>query len=194
MKAVCIGDSLTFGYGVSRKDRWSETVRKELNIELINRGVNGDTTAGMLSRSYEDAIKSKPDIVIIMGGTNDFICGRSEERVEENISALCQEAAMNNIIPIIVIQPPIAEEIAKRFWNPHVDYGKANSSIKNYRKWVIDNKVSTNVNYIDIYKTILELCNTQNKKEYYIDGIHLTEKGHNVIAKLVIDKLINIGL
>lgn len=194
MKVVCFGDSLTFGYGVSKEYRWTEIVRKELNIQLINRGFSGDTTAGMLSRSYKDVAKNKPDIVIIMGGTNDFISGRSEERVEENISSLCSEAIANSIIPIIAIQPLTEEGMANKFWTSEVNYSKVNNCIRDYREWVINNETYTNIKYIDIYKTIEELCNTHTKEEYYIDGIHLTEKGHNVIAKLVIDKLRNIGL
>lgn len=38
MKLVCIGDSLTYGYGVSSKSCWTELLKKHLNMEVINKG------------------------------------------------------------------------------------------------------------------------------------------------------------
>ena len=67
MKIVCIGDSITFGYGVQSNENWINILNDKLNITFINRGLNGDTSSGMLFRSYEDIIKLKPNGVIIMG-------------------------------------------------------------------------------------------------------------------------------
>ena len=75
MKIVCLGDSLTYGFGVSRSNSWTNIVNKETRLEIVNKGINGDTTSGMLARFNEDVVKNSPDIVFIMGGTNDFIAG-----------------------------------------------------------------------------------------------------------------------
>lgn len=50
MRLICIGDSLTFGYGVHLSQRWTQLCAQETGWELVNEGINGDTTGGMLAR------------------------------------------------------------------------------------------------------------------------------------------------
>ena len=69
---VCHGDSLTEGAEVEQSDTWPALAEKELNIRLVNSGISGDTTGGLLSRFYHDVIQYRPDILIIMAGTNDL--------------------------------------------------------------------------------------------------------------------------
>lgn len=49
---VCIGDSLTEGLGVNKENAWPALLRSELNVEVINRGISGDTTSGMIGSSF----------------------------------------------------------------------------------------------------------------------------------------------
>ena len=48
MKLICIGDSLTFGYGVRPSQRWTRLCAQETGWEIVNEGISGDTTGGML--------------------------------------------------------------------------------------------------------------------------------------------------
>lgn len=50
MKLICIGDSLTFGYGVRPSRRWTRLCAQETGWEIVNEGISGDTTGGMLVR------------------------------------------------------------------------------------------------------------------------------------------------
>ena len=50
MKLICIGDSLTFGYGVRPFQRWTRLCAQETGWEIVNEGISGDTTGGMLVR------------------------------------------------------------------------------------------------------------------------------------------------
>jgi len=59
-KLVCLGDSLTEGYGIETRHRWSDLLKKEFPFEIINRGISGDTTAGMLARFQFDVIAHQP--------------------------------------------------------------------------------------------------------------------------------------
>lgn len=58
MKIVCLGDSLTYGFGVSRSNSWTNIVNEETRLEIVNKGINGDTTSGMLARFNEDVVKT----------------------------------------------------------------------------------------------------------------------------------------
>ena len=50
MKLICLGDSLTFGYGVRVSQRWTHLCAQDTGWKIVNEGVSGDTTGGMLAR------------------------------------------------------------------------------------------------------------------------------------------------
>lgn len=52
----CLGDSLTFGLGVRRQDWWTSLAAQKLGVRVVNLGINGDTTAGMLVRLRLDVL------------------------------------------------------------------------------------------------------------------------------------------
>jgi len=194
MKIVCIGDSLTYGYGVFNTQSWVQLAKNKLNIPIINKGINGDTTAGMLSRSYIDVIKNDPTHVIIMGGTNDFIANRSLKMIQENITELIKESMNYNIIPIIGIEMPIDKALAERKWSDSSDYDSINSSIEDYRKWILKFCTKNNIAYIDFHNCFKENLKTKSPKELYIDGLHPTALGHQLMAECAYDVLSLLGL
>ena len=59
MKLIRIGDSLTFGYGVHLSQRWTRLCAQETGWELVNEGINGDTTGGMLARMQGDLLQGE---------------------------------------------------------------------------------------------------------------------------------------
>ena len=71
-RIICHGDSLTEGKDIEAAYRWPSLLQNALGTEVINTGIGGDTTAGLLSRFATDVIPRKPDAVILMGGINDF--------------------------------------------------------------------------------------------------------------------------
>lgn len=183
MKIVCIGDSLTYGYGVFNTKCWVELVKRELNVSVINKGINGDTTSGMLSRSYTDVINNDPTHVIIMGGSNDLIANRSLNLVRDNVTELIKESLNYNITPIIGIQPPIDKSLAETQWSYNLDYDTINSSIDYYRNWLLDFSDKNNIAFIDFYDCFKNNLKTRNPKELYIDGLHTSIFGHKLMAE-----------
>ncbi len=186
MKIICIGDSLTVGYGVFRNECWVELVKNKLNIEIINKGVNGDTTAGILSRSYLDVVENHPTHVMIMGGCNDFMCGRSLNMVKNNIEELVKEALTYNIIPIIGIEPPIDPILSHRKWSGDVDYKLINKIEDCYRQWILEFCTNQNLLYVDFYYSFTENLKNKNPRELYVDGIHPTSLGHQLMCQCFI--------
>lgn len=107
MKLVCMGDSLTEGHGVSSEERFTNLLAEKLNIEVINSGISGDTTAGMLARFNEMVIKHDPSHVLILGGTNDLYLSVPNPLIISNILAMMRYARYHNIEPIIALPTPI---------------------------------------------------------------------------------------
>ena len=73
MKIICMGDSITYGFGLpDLSKRWSDLVSARTGHTLINRGVSGDTTGGMLARCQTQVFNQAPDVMVLLGGINDI--------------------------------------------------------------------------------------------------------------------------
>jgi acyl-CoA thioesterase-1 len=91
---VALGDSLTAGYGLSRKQAWPALVGEKMReagyeFEMINAGSSGDTTAGGLRRlpALLRAHK-KIDVLVIELGINDAFRGVGIDQIRANLQAI----------------------------------------------------------------------------------------------------------
>jgi acyl-CoA thioesterase-1 len=83
IKIVAIGSSSTFGAGASAPyNSYPSRLAAELSQEfvdhefaVVNRGINGDITAGMLARFDTGVIAEQPDLVLWQVGTNSLLRG-----------------------------------------------------------------------------------------------------------------------
>ena len=67
---ACIGDSLTHG---NIGQSWVDYLRQEFpNDVFLNEGINGNTAWQVIQR-LDPILKCKPDLVILMIGTNDAL-------------------------------------------------------------------------------------------------------------------------
>ncbi|WP_244833727.1 GDSL-type esterase/lipase family protein [Clostridium sp. BJN0001] len=176
INTIFIGDSLTYGYGVDKKSCWVYKLSKELNISYLNKGLNGDTTSSMLERYYEDVVIYNPKYVFIMGGSNDLLCMRSSSSIIENISLMIKDSINKSNI-LIGIPPCIVSEMAFNLFSPSSSYKYAEKELIVLRKKLIELCIKYKIKYIDFYEE------TKNKKELFLDGIHLTKEGHNILYK-----------
>ena len=95
---VALGDSLTAGYGLSRKQAWPALVGEKMreagyHFEIVNAGSSGDTTAGGLRRL--PAIlrgHQNIDILIVELGINDAFRGAEVEQIRSNLQAIIDQA------------------------------------------------------------------------------------------------------
>ena len=61
----------------------------DANLRLVNNaGKPGDRTAGMLSRLDRDVFPYSPNVLFVLGGTNDLGTGVSEATAIANLKAL----------------------------------------------------------------------------------------------------------
>ncbi len=70
---ICLGDSLTYGYGVDKGADYPSLLARMINIPVINAGVDGDTSIEGLKRLNSDVLEKNPLLVIIEFGGNDFL-------------------------------------------------------------------------------------------------------------------------
>ncbi len=89
---VALGDSLTAGYGLPRKDAFTARLGAALaaagvKARVVNAGVSGDTSAGGLAR-IDWLLAEKPDLVIVELGANDALRGLDPEETRRNLDAI----------------------------------------------------------------------------------------------------------
>jgi acyl-CoA thioesterase-1 len=97
---VALGASNTYGKGVARNQAYPAQLEailraKGSNVRVVNAGINGDTTAGMLQR-LDRAVPNGTSVVILQPGGNDAR-KHSEDRTAEIQSRLSARG-----IPVIL--------------------------------------------------------------------------------------------
>ena len=94
---VALGDSLTAGYGLSRKQAYPALIAEKMRdagyeFEVVNAGSSGDTTAGGLRRLPEILRgRKKIDIFILELGINDAFRGVSIEQMRLNLQTIIDQ-------------------------------------------------------------------------------------------------------
>lgn len=183
MKIVCLGDSLTFGYGISPEENWISLLNQKNKHEFINKGINGDTSGGMLSRFYQDVVSLKPNNVFIMGGVNDLIAGDGLQSVKANIMALTHNAYHNQIIPTLGIPPMGDVEKIRSDWRAFTDFNEVKRLLLEYREWIKTFSKTFGPKVVDLYQAYEDSENREESEEYYVDGLHPNRFGQTLMAK-----------
>jgi len=93
-RIVVFGDSLAAGYGLSLQDAFPNRLQAALRqagheVQVINAGVSGDTSAGGLAR-VDWMLADQPDLVIVEFGGNDALRGLPPAQTRTNINAILE--------------------------------------------------------------------------------------------------------
>lgn len=186
MKLVCLGDSLTYGYGVPRRDCWVSRAAEATGHTLVNRGVNGDTTGGMLARFGRDVLSQRPDRVLLMGGANDIIFGGGDAPARLNLAAIAHQAAANRIRPMIGLPPPVYAGGIPEPWLALTDYRALVPVFAAYREWLVRFAGTFGFRTVDF--AVPGLLPPEGHI-HYLDGLHPDKEGHRLMAEAAIAAL-----
>ena len=181
MKIICFGDSLTFGYQVTRAEKWHVIAAKKTGIQMVNRGVNGDTTEGLLGRIRQQVFDAKPDGVILMGGYNDIFFNRSWDRAAQNMRIMVDQSRANNIQVFVAIPPPIHLPVAFKEGGELIDFEKSAVMIEDYCQWLRAFTASNRISTVD-FRADIDWAD----ENLYLDGIHQSPAGHQRMADRLI--------
>lgn len=174
---IFFGDSLTFGYGVPKQDSWVYKLTQNFSFSSLNKACNGDTTIHMLSRYYNHVLIHRPSKIFIMGGTNDLLLGRSVVSIIDNLEIMIKDGVNINSEIIIGIPPKIVGQMANALFSPSHLYAYAESELLTLKDGLIKLCINYGIQFIDFYDLTLD------KNDIYLDGIHLTSLGHELMYK-----------
>ena len=101
---VALGDSLTYGYGANTETAYPVVLAELSKWRVINAGVNGDTSADVLTRVNE-ITEQKPDLVLLGVGGNDVLQRIAPDTTRANIIATIDTLQSNNIDVVLIAEP-----------------------------------------------------------------------------------------
>ncbi|MCK5401498.1 MAG: hypothetical protein KAJ28_07670 [Flavobacteriaceae bacterium] len=181
IKIACIGDSITFGYEIEETQKWTTLLSEELNVEVVNCGINGDTTAGMLSRFDAILDLHKPTHVIITGGTNDLWFGLKDELIISNIQTMINHAEYLGVVGVVGIPTSCFNLIEINFIGE--DFVEC---IRNFQNQLVNYSLEKELAYIDFSIGL-------DAKHFFEDGLHPNNNGQKImseIAKKILRKIL----
>lgn len=185
MKIMCLGDSLTFGDGVDSQDNWVSRTAQKTGWTLTNKGINGDTTGGMLARFRLELAEDSFDAVMIMGGTNDVFVTGSAAAAKTNIVAICRQAAHLGLQPVAGIPTPMNLDMVDPIWGKMVPLADMMTALAEYRQWLMWFGKAYGVPVIDFWSAFPE----SRQGVFLPDGLHPNPEGHRLMAETLLARL-----
>ena len=145
------------------------------DVAIVNQGIDGDSTRGMLERFSRAVEPENPHIVLLWGGINDLSTRINQKEVISNIIELVKRTNSIGAIPIVINVAPVSgvqfNKIIKEM----------NSLIRNYC-------LENNIDYLDVFS---ELVDDEGKlaQVYSNDGVHLSDRGYQKLIPLLLKAL-----
>ena len=192
-KVVCHGDSLTEASDLDKNYSWPILVESKLNLNVISSGIGGDTGGGLLGRFYHDVVRHQPDLVIILGGTNDLWWDLEINLIQANIFAMACQAQFHNITPIVGLPLPLLMANIQRqeMMAPISGWQKCVRQLSDLVAALTASARQNEIAWIDFYHPFLGKNDETLEKYYLEDGLHPNHQGHRLMAEKAIDLLHN---
>lgn len=157
---VMLGDSITYGVN------WNELLQME---NVVNRGISGDTTEGILNR-LEFVTEIKPKICFIMCGINDIMIGQDMKKIKSNYNEILQKLSEQKIILVIQSTLNVSPKLE--------DYKDINKKVKELNDFLIQYSKKKDLDYIDLNQKLStdDILNDI----YTYDGVHLNGSAYKI--------------
>ena len=179
-RLIFFGDSLTAGYGLLPEENYvhliSEKLKQEgFNLEVVNAGVSGDTTATGLAR-LDWVIKKGADYFVLELGANDSMKGISISEIRSNLKKIISRVREKNPEVKILLVP------MKVFPNYGPKYGKQFEKL--YKEISEEENVPLSPFLLEKVAGI--------RKLNLPDGIHPTAEGHKLLFSTMYEPVKNL--
>jgi acyl-CoA thioesterase-1 len=166
-----LGDSITARYRLSYS--YPDLLGRWRGIPVRNFGVSGDTTAQMLERlpAVLDSGPT-PQVVVILGGTNDIARGMPVEEALRNLQTIAERVRDSRRRPVLVCPPPSGAF--------HLERAQA------LRGGLRDYAYAQGLTYVDPWAAMEDPTRRGwLRPELALDVLHPNEQGQYVLAEQI---------
>ena len=191
IKVACVGDSITYGCTVQNrnKNNYPAVLGKMLgdnycvnNFGYTNRTAIQDADYPYIKEKlYQQSLDFKPDIVIIMLGSNDTkkINWDKEKFINDYCEIIDSYLNLSSMPKVYILIPtPLFEIKGKVMWQL-----RKNIMIDEVCHTVKEIAAKKRINLIDMSKAF------ENKKELFSDGVHPNRKGSKKLAEIIFNSI-----
>ena len=154
----------------------------------IDKGISGQNTTRMLARFQKDVVDQEPQVVVIMGGTNDLAQGVSKEDIVSNIGQMAEMAVGAGIKVVMCTVTPNNDRYSRldpKNKGPHII--ELNVMLKEYA-------TTKGYSWCDYWSSLVAEDGLSLKEEYRLyDNLHPGPVAYTVmegIIKPIIDNLL----
>jgi acyl-CoA thioesterase-1 len=191
MKIVALGDSLTVGeteFSDSDESasypKYLETLAKQhltslqsgVEVNVQNKGINGDLTSGMLERFSSDVVDEKADYVIILGGANDLGWSFDPAMIAHNLTTMYDAALNNDIVSVACSVPSI------------LGFDALIPPRLQLNRMIRTEAEKRSIRFVDFFTATADPQTNRLSEDYSADGLHLNTKGYQQMGKYMFDK------
>lgn len=175
-------------FGDSRIQQWKNFPSTE-NVEVIDQGIAGETTAQMRMRFEQDVLALNPDTVVLELGINDLVSigVLPDRRVEitgqcaANMKYFVEALMARNIRTILLtIIPPARPP----FWRLPVWNDKIQAEVENLNQYWISKSASPMLQVIDT-QSVLQDTKGRWRAGVTADTLHITPRGYEYLNAVV---------
>ena len=190
MKIMCMGDSITYGSCLTElSDRWSDLVATRTGNTMVNLGIAGDNTNGMLARCQTQVFAKVPDLLHVLGGTNDIWFTYDYHQAFSNIVSMIRHAETFEIPILIGIPTPfIPERIPNQEWVADRDSEYITQQCEKFAQALRAFCTMRDVPYVDYRNAFLNEDGSV-REDMFADGLHPNGKGHVAMAEVLCQRL-----
>lgn len=171
---VFIGDSITDLYHL-------DDYYQDLPLRTYNRGIGGDVTGMLLKRIQVSLYDLEPTRVVLMIGINDINGGVSTDTILKNYNDIL--SGIKTKLPFAMVYTmsilPINNDVPS-----YIDVKKSTERILSINEEIKEMASNYSYQYMDLFSLVKD-DNNHLKKEYSLDGIHLSEQGFVTWTNLI---------
>jgi lysophospholipase L1-like esterase len=102
---LAFGDSLTHGTGATLAESYPAVLQKSIGVKVVNAGVPGETSAQGLERLPGVLDETRPKLLILCHGGNDFLRKLDEGEARSNIRQMIRLARDRGIGVVLLATP-----------------------------------------------------------------------------------------
>ena len=166
-----------FGNSITEIGKWSSYFP---NHDVVNRGISGDNTDGMIARIHE-VVKGKPSKIFLMAGINDISLQRSNEVILRQTKLLLRQIKAGSPDTEIFVQSILPINTQKLKYSRLKD---KQQQIEDYNTMLKAMCNEMDITYIDVYSKLLDSPRNLNP-QYTQDGLHINNEAYQEWVKIL---------
>jgi acyl-CoA thioesterase-1 len=189
-RVAFLGDSITragdldvgsdSGITLQRADSWPNhagmTSGQRINV-VRNAGKSGDTTTGMLSRFDAEVTPYAPNVVCLLGGTNDLAGAVTLATFQTNIKAFVAKTRAIDALPVLCTLPPRS---TSTYW----------TALQTWNAWLAIYAAAERLPLIDFHGLLINPTSGDYAAAYSSgDGLHPSRAGYKAMGQLAASTL-----